>query len=285
MRPDETESQDIPPSSPIVARPVTEPAAAPPGVFTAPSPLLLREIAPRAAALDLALILLTALIAPHALDLLFAVVRGPSVDFEVGWLVVAAKWFEALLVVGLAAYLVLRTGVRPASLGLRFDRPLRQVGWGVLALVPIYGYMLASAVVVLAILLAIPGWQDDLRHRVDMTSAMPTGNLGLTLMLLVPVAIHEEVLFRALLIPYLRRVLGSWGWAVLVSSVVFGVLHIHQGAIGCVQITGLAVVLAVLFIATRSIIVVVVAHYAFDFAQFQLIRLLGPVLEQFRAAT
>lgn len=270
---------------PIVARPVTERAATPPDAFTAPSALRLREVAPRAAALDLALILLTALVVPHALDLLIAVARGPSVDFEVGWLVVAAKWFDALLVVGLAAYLILRTGVRPASLGLRFDRPLAQVGWGLLALLPIYAYMLASAVVVLAILLAIPGWQDDLRHRVEMTSAMPIENLGLTLMLLVPVAIHEEVLFRALLIPYLRRVFGSWWSAVLVSSVVFGVLHIHQGAIGCLQITGLAIVLAVLFIATRSVIVVIVAHYAFDLAQFQLIRLLGPVLEQFRAAT
>jgi len=78
-----------------------------------------------------------------------------------------------------------------------------------------------------------------------------------------------------------RRVLGSWWWAGLVSASLFAGLHVfHQGVLaGMIQIFGVGVVLTVFFIVSRSLLAVTIAHFLFDFVQFQVIRML-PDLEQ-----
>ena len=79
----------------------------------------------------------------------------------------------------------------------------------------------------------------------------------------------EETLFRGYLFERLGKLLGESPWAraavVLLTSVVFGLLHLHdQGIAGAQQATITGLVFGSIFAATRQIWPLVVAHAAFD---------------------
>lgn len=276
--------QDAPP---ILARPVLPPYA-PPLIAPAPpqSPLLLTEIPPRAAGWDAFLVLMICVAGPYlprfALELMLP---QESVGLDkVGIAIVVLKWAELLVAAAIVIYLANRAGVRPASLGIRGSELGKQLLWGLAGLAAAYGYMLVTVLFVLAMPSGVQeALGGDLQDRMKFVDAMPLNDLALTLALLIPVAVHEELVFRALLVPLLRRGSGSWVIAVVVSAAVFGSLHIAQGMFAIVQITGLGAIFAVIFIRSRSVLAVSVAHFLFNFGQFQLMRL-APFLQQLRDA-
>lgn len=265
-----------PPNSPVelvYARPI-RPAGSP--------RLDLSMVAVRDAALDVLLVLLVALGVPvgmQATMLLFGVEDDPATapppeSFA------AFKWLEALLVVSLAAYFVYRQRVPAASLGLRLDGLGRQFGWGLVGLVGVYAVMVPVAIVMVALVMLLPGLEQDLEHRREFMEFLPLDNLPVTILLLAAVAIHEELLFRGLLLPYLRRLGLGWVGAVAVSSVLFASLHLSQGVLGALQILPVAVALAATFILSRSLLAVIVAHFLFDLLQTQLVRFVLPWAER-----
>jgi membrane protease YdiL (CAAX protease family) len=268
------ETPPLPDQTPIaVARPVTSPtyaaAATPP-----PSPLELVDLPRREAGLDLALVLLVAVLVPFAPDA-FARLMVEEIPLpQIGSFVILLKWADALLVCGLAAYLLLRHRRSPAAFGIRGDRFGRQLLWGAGTLVGAYAYMACTAVVVFGFMGFFPEIQEDLKHRAEFADKLPVESVAASILLLIPVAIHEEVLFRGLLLPYLRRLTGCWWLAIAISSIIFGLLHLSQGWLGALQIVGLAAVLSACFLLSRSLVAVTIAHFAFDFLQFQLIRLI-----------
>jgi hypothetical protein len=79
----------------------------------------------------------------------------------------------------------------------------------------------------------------------------------------VSAGICEELLFRAYLIPWLDQALPLWG-AVLVSSMLFGLLHAYQGYAGVLKTAAVGLVLALIFLVTGSILVPVVLHIVVD---------------------
>ena len=90
------------------------------------------------------------------------------------------------------------------------------------------------------------------------------------------VALFEELLFRAALIGALSAGFGVSPWLLAVlSSVAFGLGHGLQGP-GGILVTGvLGFVLAAVFILTGSLLVVVVAHYVINAAEFVVHERLG----------
>ena len=68
--------------------------------------------------------------------------------------------------------------------------------------------------------------------------------------------------------------MGSWSAAIVISSAIFAVLHFDQGWIGVIQIMGVGTVFAVFFVLSRSLSAVVIAHFTFNFLQFQMMRLI-----------
>jgi len=99
------------------------------------------------------------------------------------------------------------------------------------------------------------------------------GNAGATIEMLWVVVVAggwgEETLFRGYLFERLGKLLGESPWAraavVLLTSVVFGLLHLHdQGIAGAQQATITGLVFGSIFAATRQIWPLVVAHAAFD---------------------
>ncbi len=264
------------PGSVVVARPLGSPP-----LTALPSDLELPHVRRGDALLDLTLVLLAAIVLPFAPSLLASVVGEAAGPPTIGPLVIIQTWCQAGLAVGLLLYFVLRHRIRPAAFGLRRDRIGQQLLWGLGALGGVYLALITTGLLMALLYLISPGVQEDLAKRLPYIEQMPVDQLGTTLILLVAVAINEEVIFRGLLMPYLRRVLGSWWWAAAISTLIFAGLHVPQQGIlgGGVQIFAIGIVLAVFFVLSRSLIAVTLAHLLFNFAQFQLIRVL-PDLEE-----
>ena len=83
---------------------------------------------------------------------------------------------------------------------------------------------------------------------------------------LVPAVLLEELLFRSLLLGGF----GSFAPPILLAfvwSILFGALHLPQGALGIVVAAALGLLLSFLFLATQSLIAPTIAHYIINLLQ------------------
>ncbi|SEH38064.1 Membrane protease YdiL, CAAX protease family [Halopenitus malekzadehii] len=91
----------------------------------------------------------------------------------------------------------------------------------------------------------------------------------LLLVVLPTIAVFEELLFRGVLIGAFAVGLGVDPWLLVVgSSIVFGLGHGAQGALGVIVTAVLGTVLGGLFVLTGSLVVVIVAHYVINAVEF-----------------
>ncbi len=77
-------------------------------------------------------------------------------------------------------------------------------------------------------------------------------------------ALCEEMLFRGALVPVVRRLTGGWVSAVVISAVVFSLVHADMT--GFLARTVLGVLLGAVFVITRSIWSSVAFHFTNNFA-------------------
>jgi len=224
-----------------------------------------------------AVIIGTVFMLPTMLYLLGMIVAGGEEPVSETQFLIAGKWIEAACAGLFAAWLARRRRIPTIALGLR-NRPGQQALWGAATLGGVYVYLVGSSAVILLLLQVAPGLAPDLEHRIDWAQALPTDNLARSILLLIPVAVHEEVLFRALLLTYLRSLTGRWWAAILLSGLIFGALHFDQGVIGAFQIVGLGAVFAIFYWASRSLPAMIAAHFTFNLLQFQLLRVLETLI-------
>ncbi|HVP12146.1 MAG TPA: CPBP family intramembrane glutamic endopeptidase [Phycisphaerae bacterium] len=78
------------------------------------------------------------------------------------------------------------------------------------------------------------------------------------------VGIHEEVLFRGFFLSRMRALSRSKAAAVIVTGVVFGLLHFYQGLLGVFQTTMIGIFLAIIVVYARTLWPAIIAHAAFD---------------------
>ena len=130
---------------------------------------------------------------------------------------------------------------------------------------------LLAVVVYLAISLHRVAHDPDTRQQTadalrDQAWALPV-NRREAVWFIGPVSLSagicEELLFRAYLIPWLDHALPIWG-AVILSSVLFGLLHAYQGPTGILRTGAVGLVLALIFVATGSILVPILLHIVVD---------------------
>ncbi len=76
--------------------------------------------------------------------------------------------------------------------------------------------------------------------------------------------LSEELFFRLLLPLLLVLTLHNSGVAFIVAAIVFGLVHLYQGWVGVLVTTAMGLMLTALYLATRSIWVVVGVHALFD---------------------
>ena len=111
------------------------------------------------------------------------------------------------------------------------------------------------------------GYDDELRET--LTPESRRGWLILCCVALPVVAGFEELLFRGILVGALSAGFGASPWVLAAaSSVVFGAAHTAQGATGVAVTTLLGFALAAAYVVTGSLLVVFVAHYVVNAAEF-----------------
>lgn len=87
-----------------------------------------------------------------------------------------------------------------------------------------------------------------------------------TAMLLLPAAMYEELMLRGYPLAVLRETLG-WRWAIVITSTVFGLLHVfnpNSVAIAIVLVTVAGVFLGAIVYKTESLWTATAAHFAWN---------------------
>jgi membrane protease YdiL (CAAX protease family) len=278
-------NQEPPPATPDPtvphARPVT--LAATPQLPAARISLVLPAISRLQAAAGFTTTILF-LIAMIVISLVAQVLQFPDPDAaqpeQLHHFFIQQKWLSAAGVVAVAALLLHFHRLHPASIGLSTKRPTTQALWALATLVGLYAAHFVSITLIFLLILLVPPLQADLAHRIEFLELLPHHSLLLSFLLLIPVAIEEELLFRGLMIPYLRRLGCSWTGALIISTAIFASLHISQGALGIIQVFTIGCVFGLFFILSRSLTAVIIAHFVFDMMQIQLARLVAPLIDQ-----
>ena len=277
--------EPLPPDT-VLARPVVTYVVAPPAPA---APLELPTLSRASAAAGTGLVVLAL-----AVTLLFSVAGGLGLDLVLRVLhrdapspmllhtvIIVDKWISAALVLLFTVFLLRYYHLRPAAFGVRRDQLSTQAAWGLATLFGVYAAFAVSLAAVVVLLLLNPRLQEDLTNRAEFLGLLPVNSVLGAIALLIPVAIHEELLFRGLLIPFLRRLGLGWTWAIVASAAFFAVLHIGQGWLAIPQVFFIGIALGAFFVLSRSLLAVMIAHFCFDFAQLQLIRVLQPWMEEF----
>lgn len=177
-----------------------------------------------------------------------------------GW--VAQRAILSVVTICLITGLLMRNEQPLRSIGVRADRPMPALLWGVVAYATILGYVLTVSTVVNLI------WPGAARAMEELERGhmqrLPPMNLAQMILFSLGVAVSEEVLFRGFIMTRLRSLTGSWAVAILLISAAFAVLHIPQGGLAVSVIFGLSVLLGIWMVWRRNVLVPILAHALFD---------------------
>lgn len=178
--------------------------------------------------------------------------------------------FAGILLVG-----IWLTGVPAETLGVEFGDPL-STGWLAVGVGVAVGLAISFANTMAAGLVDVFDTDPSEELRELLAPETVKGWVVLLVVVLPLIAGFEELLFRAALIGAFSVgfELSPWLLAVL-SSVAFAAGHGAQGGLGVVVTGLLGFALAVAFILTNSLLVVVVAHYVVNAVEFVVIEGLG----------
>lgn len=155
--------------------------------------------------------------------------------------------------VALTAGCAMASHIGARTLGLVALSPAPLAGWTVLTI------FAGLSVLVLGRLSGIPE-SPLLRHLIPVTALEKFSFSALSL----SAGFTEELIFRGFLLWALTIASGSLLVAVVLSSVLFGILHEYQDVAGAARATVLGAVLAAPVVATGSLVPAMVAHAAID---------------------
>ena len=97
----------------------------------------------------------------------------------------------------------------------------------------------------------------------------------LAFIMVVVVAITEEIIFRGYLILRFRFLTGNVFVAVLVSTIVFALGHGYEGSAGVATVAFMGFIFASIYIWRGSLVAPIVMHFLQDFIGVIIIPLLG----------
>jgi len=184
-----------------------------------------------------------------------------------GYLIYVSVLIQGLLALGLIAGTLWVSGQSWRTIGFTWRKTLgHEAGWAALGLMAVYGILLLSGVALM--FLPEEYVNQIVQERKELFETFPAIPFAAVATVMMFVGIYEEVLFRGLILTRLRLVLGDWrgNWAtaVVLSSALFGVLHLYEGYVAVVQIALVSLVFSVLFIYRGSLIAPILAHAAFN---------------------
>lgn len=172
----------------------------------------------------------------------------------------------AVVLAGVAAVALLRRGGESwPALGLaRPSRPLRLLAASLG--IAVLGY--AAAIVATVVATQVLGWPPMQSGRLGSVQGSLPALLGLLAIAWTTAALGEELLFRGFLQGRLQALLGPRRGAGLLAAaaqgLVFGLAHAYQGATGILVTGCLGLVFGLLYLRTKSLWPLVIAHGLID---------------------
>jgi membrane protease YdiL (CAAX protease family) len=110
-----------------------------------------------------------------------------------------------------------------------------------------------------------------LRYRgPDVAEELQGFSVASVLTLAAVLAAAEEVAFRSIILPRLRRLTGRWWPAVLICSLLFGAFHWAGGPSLILGTMAISVAFCLVFIGARSLIAASIAHYLYNMTLYML---------------
>lgn len=171
-------------------------------------------------------------------------------------LLLPAENLLRLVLITLCIILGYLSGVPLAQLGWVFPAVGQQLIWGT-----VYGIGLALFFYLSTKwLVKVTGQRFYSSVVIQAITPRSTRELLLVLLVMAPVVLVEELLFRSLLIGGFALLLPL-PWLIIGWSVLFGLLHAPQGLWGMLGAGLGGLVLSLLFVVQGSILLPVVAHY------------------------
>jgi len=176
------------------------------------------------------------------------------------------RWFQVLSTAGVGAILMLAcfvivrvAGHLPSSIGwTRKDLGINvAIGLGALVAtyVVFFSGIFAASFVFPDLLTETPAAQQAIEKH------FPPMRLYWVLPLTIFVAFWEEIIFRGFLLTRLNAIFKRWWLTILLASAMFGAIHIYEGLLAVLIISGLALVMSTLFVWRRSLVPSIVLHF------------------------
>jgi membrane protease YdiL (CAAX protease family) len=175
----------------------------------------------------------------------------------------AIQWFFAAVLV----FMWIKTQRSFADLGI-----LAPGGWGFWVGVVVAALAFVALILQYRSVMGSPEKRAETRKQFESVSAMlPKSRQEMTAFtfLSITAGICEEILYRGFLIWYLSQISGIV-FAVIVSSMLFGLGHLYQGSKGLLQTAGVGLIMAGLYVLTGSIWIPIFVHAFFDINMGQL---------------
>lgn len=164
-----------------------------------------------------------------------------------------------------------------ASIGLRPRQPMMEIAAGVAAL-PVC-YFVVAMTGFLYVAFSNTSVRSLAAERTKLLDMAPSPNVASLLLFAVFTGFFEELLFRGFLMTRLTALFKSKWAGFAISSILFGLAHLYQGAMGVVQTAALGFLFGGLVLLFRSIWPAIVAHAVFNGVSLSLMPLLRQWIE------
>lgn len=156
-----------------------------------------------------------------------------------------------------------RHGRGREELGLRWGNPARTISFGWLGALAAVVMSYAAFFLVYLVFYILAG-RGPVSAESERLRDLGGGYLALTVLVTVVLApVFEELFFRGLFYPTLRRRVGVWG-AIVLNGVIFGALHMQPVFMLSLVLVGM--VLAFLYEKTESLVAPMLAHSLYNLA-------------------
>jgi len=187
--------------------------------------------------------------------------------FEV---VAVATLLRDLSLVGLVLFFLWRNGERVSRIGWTAENLPREVLMG-LGFFPLFTFGAAGV----QAFLGSAGFPAPPRSLPPFL--LPSGKVQLlsALILVLVVAVSEEVVFRGYMIHRLRSVTSSQAAALFLSSVIFSFGHGYEGSVGVLMTGFMGLILGVVYLWRGSLVAPTMMHFLQDLIGLVLVPLSG----------
>lgn len=150
-----------------------------------------------------------------------------------------------------------------SSVGLRFDRVGRSIGWG-------FGLAVVAFIILAAVLVGYSSLGIHYGEGTAISRALPV-----TFLAVLRAGISEEVLYRGFALERLQSLTGSKWIAAGVTLVLFAGFHYRQGMAGVFIAFVIGALFTAFYLWKRDLLANIVGHFLVDFVPNVLFPLLG----------